>query len=464
MRRAAPPVPAGKAVVRHRAAEPWTASERAELQHALDDALRPAMSGASAWSCIAIAQNGRTLYSNHAWKPAIAASTQKLIVADAALADLGANFRYDTLLATTRGITGGALDGDLWLAGSGDPSFRYGDLRGGVDALQAAGLRQVLGRVVVDGSAIAGEEINPHWDASDANEDFMAATSGISLDEDTVEFHVTGTRPGEPAAVRIRPQSSAVAYYGSVTTSASDDDVIIAATGTPNVFRLAGDVPPGVGETFYLPVHGIPQYAGKVLDGFLRRAGIAVSGPPLTGTVPLGARVLWTHRSRPLAVLLHHMLVFSDNHFAEQIMRTLGGLDGGAADDADGLQAEKHVLARQKIPRPGLRLLDGSGLAHANRVAAVTLGEILAHEARDGNPLYGLLARDGMDGTLRMYHFHAAKGRVRAKSGHLSDVSSLAGYVDSLRHGRIAFAFLIDGSPADPDAAIVSAVDRIAVR
>ncbi|MBV9233477.1 MAG: D-alanyl-D-alanine carboxypeptidase, partial [Candidatus Eremiobacteraeota bacterium] len=60
------------------------------------------------------------------------------------------------------------------------------------------------------------------------------------------------------------------------------------------------------------------------------------------------------------------------------------------------------------------------------------------------------------------YDFTTALGRVRAKSGHLSGVASLAGYVTTLHHGRVAFAFMIEGSRGDPDAAIVRAVDRLA--
>ncbi|HYL27611.1 MAG TPA: D-alanyl-D-alanine carboxypeptidase, partial [Candidatus Nitrosotalea sp.] len=76
--------------------------------------------------------------------------------------------------------------------------------------------------------------------------------------------------------------------------------------------------------------------------------------------------------------------------------------------------------------------------------------------------LYMLLPRGGRDGTLQDYDFTTALGRVRAKSGHLSDVSALAGYVTTQRHGRVAFAFLVNGSPGDPDAAIVRAVNRLA--
>ncbi|MBV8333172.1 MAG: D-alanyl-D-alanine carboxypeptidase, partial [Candidatus Eremiobacteraeota bacterium] len=64
-------------------------------------------------------------------------------------------------------------------------------------------------------------------------------------------------------------------------------------------------------------------------------------------------------------------------------------------------------------------------------------------------------------GTLKEYDFTTALGRVRAKSGHIGGVASLAGYANTLHHGRVAFAFSINGSPGDPDAAIVRAVNRL---
>lgn len=462
----APRLEAASAAVAHRApAPPWSVGARGELQNAMRSALAPGTRDAARWSCVVLAQDGTVLYDDRGSNAVTPASVQKLIVSDASLTEFGMHHRFDTLFAAVRQPDGGTLHGDLYVAGSGDPSLRSEDLNAAISALRKAGLSSIDGGVIVDPSALHGEEINPLWNADDANEDFMAATSGISLDEDTAEFHVTGTQPGEPALVTVVPASRDVRMYGSVTTGGGDD-VIIAATETPNLFRLAGNVPPGVEEKFWLPVHGIPQYAGDVIDGLLARDGVSVARDAATGIAPVDAQILWDHRSKPLPVLLKHMLIFSDNHFAEQLMRALGGRSGGAATDRTGLLEERRILAEQGIPVPGLHLVDGSGLAHANRVASITLARILAHfdAAPDGNVLYPLLPRGGKDGTLRMYHFHAAAGRVRAKSGHLDDAASLAGYVDTKHHGRVVFAFMINGSPGDPDAAIVSAVDRIAER
>lgn len=462
---AATPPPQRLALAKRESAPAWGSASRQELQAAVRSALAPAVDGAASWSCVVIAQDGSLLYDDHGDTAVAPASVEKLIVTDASLSDLGPRYRFDTIFAAKDAPQGATIDGNLWLAGSGDPSLRSSDLLAGVRALHARGIDAITGGVTVDGSAIAGEEINPLWNSADANEDFMAATSGISIDEDTVQFSITGTEPGEAAAVRVSPQSKDVQYYGSVTTGGGDD-VIVAATETPNQFRLAGNVPPGVEEKFWVPVHGIPQYAGSVATALLRKDGISVTDPPQTGTVPVDASILWEHRSKPLPALLKHMLIVSDNHYAEQIMRTLGGVNGGTADDRDGISAERRVLTAQNIPTPGLHLVDGSGLSHDDRIAAITLARILAHFDAEpgGNPVYDMLPRGGRDGTLKYYDFRQAQGRVRAKTGHIDDASSLAGYVETRKHGRVVFAFMINGSPGDPDDAYISAVDRLSER
>ena len=444
---------------------PWDERTVARLRADLQSALAPALAGAGAWSCAVIADDGTLLYADRASEAAVPASSQKLIVADAALNVLGGAFRFSTLLAAHQEPQAGNVAGDLWLIGSGDPSLRFGDLRSGASALRDAGIRSVGGSVVVDPSAVAGEEINPQWDASDSNEDFMTATSGISVDEDTVEFDVTGSTAGSSASISVLPNTPLVHYTGSVV-SGDGDDVVIAGTAAPNDFRIYGTIPPGVRERFWLPVHGIPQYAGAVAEASLRDAGIALNGPPQTGTAPLDARILWQHRSPPVSALVKHMLVHSDNHYAEQLMRAVGGASGGAANDRDGIASELALLKRQGIATRGLHVVDGSGLARANRVSAMTLAGVLRsfESAPGGNALYPLLPRGGLDGTLKEYRFGPAAGRVRAKSGHLSGASALAGYVDTRSHGRVVFAFIVNGSPGDPDSAIVSAVDRIAER
>lgn len=352
--------------------------------------------------------DGRAIYANRADHAVIPASVQKLIVAASALDALGPTYRYHTVLAARGAIADdGSLDG-LWLIGSGDPSLQSSDLRNGLGMLVRSGLRRVDGGLDVDATSLDGPEFNPHWDPDDNGQDYAAPTSAISVDGDTIESHQT---------------------IG------------------------------GVEQTFWTPMHDVARYVAALVQRMLRQRGIETTAPPAVGPAPLDTVVLWDHRSAPLGALEAHMLFESDNHYAEQLLRTLGGDVTGTANDAGGIAAERHFLERHGVPTPRLALFDGSGLSGDNRIAAITLARLLSDSEAS---LYLLLPLGGRQGTLEDYDFTTALGRVRAKSGHITGVSSLAGYVTTLHRGRIAFAFLINGSPGDPDTAIVEAVDRLA--
>jgi serine-type D-Ala-D-Ala carboxypeptidase/endopeptidase (penicillin-binding protein 4) len=382
----------------------WTNAQRLGLAAALRGAFAPALDGAGSWSLAVLAPDGRTVYDDRSRRAVAPASVQKLIVAASALDALGPSYRYHTIFAARDPAGDGVLDGNLWLVGSGDPSLQSSDVRNGIAVLSRSGLRRIDGSVVIDATAMNGRAYNSHWDAEDDGQDYAAPTSAISLDGDTVE--------------------------------SSDDG----------------------GQPVWTPMQDVERYVAGRTQTMLRARGILVSTSPNLGAAPLGTVVLWDHKSAPLSELEAHMLFLSDNHYAEQLLRTVGAAATGASSDDGGVDAERHFLMRLGVPSPGLRLLDGSGLSRNNRVAAITIARLLAAEEPS---LYRLLPRGGREGTLADYDFTTALGRVRAKSGHLSNVASLAGYAATMHHGRVAFAFLIDGSPADPDAAIVRAVDRL---
>jgi D-alanyl-D-alanine carboxypeptidase/D-alanyl-D-alanine-endopeptidase (penicillin-binding protein 4) len=462
-------VPAHHALRPHARPTPiaqWDAQDLQHLRADLSNAFAAALAGADGWSFAVLAPDGKLLYDDRANSAVIPASAQKLIVAASAIATLEPGFRYRTLLTSSSPVgDDGRLDGDLALVGSGDPSFRRDDLSKGVVALVRGGLQRVAGGALVDAHAISGPEINPLWNANDVDEDYEAPTSGVSVDQDTVEVHVIGTVPGQPAQIKFLPPSDVVHFAGSVTSSGNgSDDVTVKSVNGSNDFAVSGVIPAGTEEKFWISIHNVPAYAGSVLDRMLRDAGVSVGSPPRVGEAPLDWVTLWEHRSQPIRALVRRMLFDSNNHFAEQILRTVGGVNGPSADDAAGLAAERRYMRERGIPTPGLHVVDGSGLAHANRVAAITLASLLLDAERRGGryELYRLLPLGGRQGTLAEYDFTDALGRVRAKSGHLSNATALAGYVNTQHHGLIIFAFMLNGSPGDPDSAIVRAVDRLA--
>jgi D-alanyl-D-alanine carboxypeptidase/D-alanyl-D-alanine-endopeptidase (penicillin-binding protein 4) len=192
----------------------------------------------------------------------------------------------------------------------------------------------------------------------------------------------------------------------------------------------------------------------------LRQRGIAVAGRERTGIAPVVPNVLWRHRSAPLRAIVHQMFVESNNHFAEQLLRAVGATRG-AGTEASGAIVEAAVLARNDAPSSGLRVVDGSGLAPSDRVEPLTLAELLARVAAQplGPIFVADLPRVGIEGTVRYRQVTDALGRVRAKSGHIDGVNALAGYVQTRRHGRVAFAIIVNDRRAD-DGPVDDGIDR----
>jgi D-alanyl-D-alanine carboxypeptidase/D-alanyl-D-alanine-endopeptidase (penicillin-binding protein 4) len=145
------------------------------------------------------------------------------------------------------------------------------------------------------------------------------------------------------------------------------------------------------------------------------------------------------------------MLFESDNHYAEQLLRAVGAHEAAVGTEATGAEVERSVFKLLGAPAAGLRVVDGSGLAPTDRVTPIALATLLARAGLEptGDVLYHALPRVGIEGTVRHHELTTALGRSRAKSGHIEDVDALAGYVDTRRHGRVAFAILVNDPRAD---------------
>ncbi|HMD01604.1 MAG TPA: D-alanyl-D-alanine carboxypeptidase/D-alanyl-D-alanine-endopeptidase, partial [Candidatus Baltobacteraceae bacterium] len=346
------------------------------------------------------------------------------------------------------------------------PLLTSDELRGGVGALARAGVLRVAGPIVVDDSAFAGSELNAHWSTDDLDEGYAARTSALSLDGNTVEFHVAPGAVGEPAQISIEPPNDLVRVSGSILTGgpgSGSNLTINRATSAPasalddpapNDFRVDGRIETGEVQKYWKPVVGLPNYVGGALARMLAQRGIGFDGSAQTGPAPLAAQPLWIHRSQPLAAIVDEMLTNSNNHSAEQLLRILGAHAGRAGTDANGIAVERRELARLGISREGLRIFDGSGLSPDDRVEALTLAKLVAQELQTpaSSALLGAMPRVGLDGTVVYHNLTEALGRARAKSGHIDGVNGLVGTVLSRHHGRIAFAFIVNDPRYQADA------------
>jgi len=171
-------------------------------------------------------------------------------------------------------------------------------------------------------------------------------------------------------------------------------------------------------------------------------------------------------RSATVAQIVEAMIAQSDNEAAEVLLRHIAIASGRPGTFDEGVAAVRSLLLRLDIDVSGLQLYDGSGLSRKNRIAPQTLAEAVAASVGTGgtDSLISDLAVGGFTGTLarRFGKVDAGRGVVRGKSGTLTGVHSLAGYVTDRSGTPIVFAVMTDRTKAINPFLTEDALDRVA--
>jgi len=438
----------------------WNADARAAMRARLDGIFASDIAERT-MGIVVLGADGTPLMERSATRAMTPASTLKLVVAATALDALGPQHRFVTrFVSTSPPQLDGTLPGGLWLIGGGDPMLDSRNVREGVGVLARSGIKRIDGPLQIDDTSFTGPEQNPRWDPDDLTYDYAAGTSAVALDGGVVEFDVTPGAPGEPAHVRPIPENESIAFDGTIRTGSYGSSTYVTiqrkmqlGADAVNAYELDGHIAPGEMQKYYKPVLGMPGYAGGAIASMLAERAIALPAGYRSGAAPPEATVLWAHRSPPLEAIVRDMLVYSNNHTAETLLRIVGEtLKHPGSDDA-GLAFEKRELSRLGVRSERMRVYDGSGLSPSDRIMPLTLAQLLAAQMRgpDADVFARALPRVGLDGTVKNHVLHAALGRTRAKSGHIANVNGLAGEVLTRHHGRVAFAFIVNDGRANAD-------------
>jgi D-alanyl-D-alanine carboxypeptidase/D-alanyl-D-alanine-endopeptidase (penicillin-binding protein 4) len=207
------------------------------------------------------------------------------------------------------------------------------------------------------------------------------------------------------------------------------------------------------------------QSAAEAFKDELDDAGIEVDGDPRSVAVPGAATLVAEVKSATVARITEQMVSSSDNEAAEVLLRHAAIGAGRPGSFADGVATVQDVLQTKGIDTSGLVVHDGSGLSRRNRIAPTTLAQAVAKAS--GEPRTASLVSDlptaNFSGSLgrRFYKERDGRGVVRAKTGTLTEVHSLAGYVTDRNGSPIVFAVMADHVVDIPDAEAEAALDAV---
>lgn len=442
-------------------------SASSPLARRLDAALAaPALRGAQVGALVVDRASGEVLYARHPDRPLVPASNLKVLTGVASLAHFGPAHRFTTrVLAPAPPDGDGAVD---WLAvrGGGDPALTSEQWWRLAADLRARGLRRVRGGLRVDGGVFDGQRWHPGWAPLTARA-YHAPVGGLSANYGAFRVIVEpGPAPGAPVRVRVDPPLPYFRVAAEARTAppggrhrirvdrealADGDRVVVSGT-------LPQDAAP---VDVYRAVSHPALYAGALLRMQLEANGVRVDGAVREAPAPADAHELLAFEGHALATIARLFLKNSNNMIAEALVKAMalpaGDGDGAVAAPAGweaGLAVMRRTLAGLGIDTSALVLVDGSGLARANRVPVRQLVAALRAADRSfafGPELLAALPIAAADGTLA-HRADGAAGAVRAKTGLLSGVTGLSGFVRA--DGReLVFSVLANGyRAADGDA------------
>ncbi|MGA7937893.1 MAG: D-alanyl-D-alanine carboxypeptidase/D-alanyl-D-alanine-endopeptidase [Kovacikia sp.] len=412
--------------------------------------------------------NRKALFALNPTTLLIPASNNKLFTTAAVLTKLGAQYRMRT------SVYGDGMTSELAnvrIVGRGDPSFTTTQLAALAQQLSQKGIQQVT-QLIGDDTYFRGSATNAYWDRDDTLTGYGAPVNSLMLNQNGIGLTLFPQQVGQPLRVQWDDPADPSRWRLSnraVTASAGAGEYVDAYR-EPNqwMIRIEGQLQAGSEpEPVAVSVPNPGNYLVAKFRTALENARIKVTDTTVVKSTPTPANLmeLGAIDSPPLAQLLVETNQESNNIYAEALLKTLGKVQTPANLNAteSGIAAVKSVLSPLGINSAAYRMVDGSGLATQDRASAEALVQTLQAMAESSNAqVYrNSLAIAGVKGTLKKrFRGTPVEGNLFAKTGTISGVIALSGYLNPPNYSPLALSIIVNYSDGSPSA-IRNAVDGI---
>lgn len=456
-------------------------TEGLSLEEKLDQLLdNPVLDRSIVGVSVRNAETGEEIYANDGDIMLHPASNMKILTAAAALEILGPDYQFKTEIWTDGNPRSRVLQGNLYLKGKGDPTLLKEDFDEIAQQLKDKGIMKINGNLIADDSWY--DDIRLSQDLNWSDEPFYtgAQVSALNLspnadyDTGTVIVEVTAAdKAGEKAKVNLEPYTNTVNIVNKTETVAAGQSKSISIErehGSNNII-IKGKMPlDGSMSRSWVSVWEPSYYAADVFKQSLEEHGIDFLGRSKVerGVTPDDAELLVTHTSMPLSEVLVPFMKLSNNGHGEMLTKEMGQVVHGEGSWDKGLEVLEDVAVNFGVDGKSILLRDGSGMSHKTYIPASELSRFL-YEIQDeawyehfeySLPVAGESERF-VGGTLRnRMTSEPTKGNVFAKTGSLTSVNTLSGYVLTVEGEKLIFSILnnnyISGSVTPIQDAIVT--------
>lgn len=395
------------------------------------------------------------------------ASVTKVITTGVGLQLLGGNYRWRTAFYTNGQIRDGVLHGDLLIKGYGNPYFVEERLIEMIAALRGKGIQRIAGEVILDGSYFAENHQNAADFDGQGTEPYNALPSALSINFRTAKLLISSEN--NRAVVTTRPKLTRTIIENDLRINrvkkcrGKGFAPKISVDYQFQVVRVSGSISANCREKALTKVLGS---AGELLYGYFRQFWLQ-SGGELSnywryGHLSKGMKLLLETESKSLSEQIRAMNKHSNNLMTRQLFLTLGAVSKKApATLAKSRELVKEQLHKMGVPTQDLWIDNGSGLSRMTRMSAEQIGRFLQamQSSKVGYAFEESLAIAGVDGTMRRrLRGTPLAGKVKAKTGTLDGVKSIAGYLTASSGNQYVFAILVEDVAARRSGALMDKI------
>lgn len=380
------------------------------------------------------------------------ASNMKIVTTATALCVLGPEYNFTTQIKYDGEINDGVLNGNLYFLGGFDPDFTSADLDTMIMKLKDEGINKIVGNINVDVSNMDSLDWGLGWMWDDEPSYDFPHMTPLPINNASLQVAISPSKIGEKAILKTIPESDYFKYVNNIYTVDNDtSDLILSRDWINNSDSLifeGGLFVESEPDTLTINFKNTNQYFLTLAKETLAKNRIKFDGKCGVKIAPVEAKTIVT-KQRSFGKVIVNLNKTSDNLSAEMTLRALAfNRFGKYASAEKGIKLIDSLIVEVGLNPDDYRIVDGSGVSHYNLVSVELLNEILRYmqqyHAKLFNVLYESFPIAGVDGTLdtRMMEGRAYNN-VHAKTGTLSGVSSLSGYLTSKSGDLISFSINI---------------------
>ncbi|WP_299792201.1 D-alanyl-D-alanine carboxypeptidase/D-alanyl-D-alanine-endopeptidase [uncultured Shewanella sp.] len=404
--------------------------------------------------------NDTIIYEEDADILLLPASTQKLLTAVAATAELGEEFYYKTEVFSHFPIRNGKVAGDLFLKFSGDPTLTTLEIRSLLKQLTDQGLYEVEGNLYLVGQS--HEQLQaPGWVWDDLGICYSAPVSSYIINKNCIHGELRPKLASNKSQLKLASYLPVTVNNSAIfDKSRTRDFCNLELKRLPdNKFNLSGCYPGSTPLKLAIAITDPALFALNSVRQIAKSSKIRVKGAVLLAdSLPAHYTLLASHHSKPLPQLLDTMLVKSDNLIADSLLKQIGEKRFNRPGNfSNGSKAMVQVLTEQGIDLTHARIVDGSGLSRYNLLSARQLSQVLKliYTVPRYESIIASLPVAGVSGTLKYkssFNRPPLHKHVLAKTGSMQGVDNLAGFIKRPNADDTLFVILENGqSPVEKE-------------